>query len=305
MAPTKPSALERIQRLEAAEQARLEREERKRRHRTGRLEEVASTTPRRDRIESIEHVMRYPMAVIGLGWLGCVIAVLSLNLHGAAPDVLVTTLFILWVVVFVEYIVRLFAVDDRKGYVSARLVEPAVVVVPAFQYLRLFGLDRVTVVVLEVVLRIRAILVHRGLLRVLIAATGLLFLGAWLEVLFETNAKGSNIHTYGDSLWWAIVTVTTVGYGDRYPVTLGGRLVAVVLMLVGIGLLGVLTASVASFFVAEHADDNKAELKESHAQLGTQVDALAAQVAQLQVQLAGSGGGPAAPDPDGGGAPSP
>ncbi len=77
---------------------------------------------------------------------------------------------------------------------------------------------------------------------------------AALELSFENGARGSTIHNYGDALWWAIVTVTTVGYGDKYPVTAGGRGVAVVLMLVGIGLIGVLTATVASYFVEEKAD---------------------------------------------------
>jgi hypothetical protein len=56
------------------------------------------------------------------------------------------------------------------------------------------------------------------------------------------------------------VTVTTVGYGDRYPVTAPGRGVAVVLMLVGIGLIGVLTATVASYFIGKEADENIAEV---------------------------------------------
>jgi voltage-gated potassium channel len=72
-----------------------------------------------------------------------------------------------------------------------------------------------------------------------------------LEVAFEVHAKGSNIHGFADALWWAVVTVTTVGYGDKFPVTAAGRGVAVVLMLVGIGLIGVLTATVSSFFVSE------------------------------------------------------
>ncbi len=95
-----------------------------------------------------------------------------------------------------------------------------------------------------------------------------MFLGAWLVLLFEVHAAGSNIHNYGNALWWAIVTVTTVGYGDRYPLTPGGRIVATVLMLVGIGLIGVLTATVASVFVQEHAQANHDEIKKTHADFG-------------------------------------
>src|SRR5208282_3565148 len=99
------------------------------------------------------------------------------------------------------------------------------------------------------------------LFRVLIAAAATLITGSWLVLLFEENARGSNIHNYSDALWWAIVTVTTVGYGDRFPVTEGGRAVAVILMLVGIGLIGVLTDTVASVFIKEHTDSTKEEFK--------------------------------------------
>jgi voltage-gated potassium channel len=65
-----------------------------------------------------------------------------------------------------------------------------------------------------------------------------------------------------------VVTVTTVGYGDKFPVTALGRGVAVVLMLVGIGLIGVLTATVASFFVQENADEQTTDLKDLQQRLG-------------------------------------
>ena len=83
-----------------------------------------------------------------------------------------------------------------------------------------------------------------------------------LSLVFERNAHGSTIHGYGDGPSRAIVTVTTVGYGDKYPVTSARRGVAVVLMLVGIGLIGVLTATVASFFVEEEADQQTGELSQ-------------------------------------------
>ena len=110
-------------------------------------------------------------------------------------------------------------------------------------------------------------------------------LGAWLVLLFEENARASNIHDYPDALWWAIVTVTTVGYGDRFPVSAGGRAVAVVLMLVGIGLIGVLTATVASVFIKEHTDANKEEFKKGHADLGQQLSVIQDRLADIERRL--------------------
>lgn len=65
----------------------------------------------------------------------------------------------------------------------------------------------------------------------------------------------ANIKTFGDALWWAATTVTTVGYGDHSPITLQGRLVAVVLMVIGIGVVGAVTASVATWILGRVADE--------------------------------------------------
>jgi voltage-gated potassium channel len=67
----------------------------------------------------------------------------------------------------------------------------------------------------------------------------------------EQNAPGANITSYGDAVWWASTTLATVGYGDRYPVTTEGRVIAVVLMIVGIGVVGAITGSIASWMVAQ------------------------------------------------------
>jgi len=69
--------------------------------------------------------------------------------------------------------------------------------------------------------------------------------------LFERHAPHSNIHTLGEALWWSFVTVTTVGYGDFYPVTTGGRITACFIMATGLLTLAVVTAQVASSFVAQ------------------------------------------------------
>src|SRR5204862_2850619 len=64
------------------------------------------------------------------------------------------------------------------------------------------------------------------------------------------QGQNNNIQSVGDALWWAVVTTTTVGYGDVSPVTGEGRLIAVGLMVVGIGFIGVFTATITSFFLA-------------------------------------------------------
>jgi voltage-gated potassium channel len=193
-------------------------------------------------------------------------------------------------------VVRLLITPNTAGYVKRRWVEPVTVVLPAFQGWHVVGIEKMTLLVREGELRVEAILKHHSLFRVLIAVLGVLFIGAWLVLLFEDNAKGSNIHDYPDALWWAIVTVTTVGYGDRYPVTEGGRIVAVILMLVGIGLIGVLTATVASLFIKEHADANKEELKKSHADLGVQLSIISERLADVERRLGASASDLAAVD---------
>lgn len=86
-------------------------------------------------------------------------------------------------------------------------------------------------------------------IRVLGLVVALVLVGGILAYQFEHSAAGANIHDLGDALWWAVVTIATVGYGDRFPVTLGGRLVGLFLMFFGVGVLSILTATIASFFV--------------------------------------------------------
>jgi voltage-gated potassium channel len=283
-----PSSIERIQRLERLERERLEEKGRREERRRQIIAGAKPSGGRNDLVDDIERVTKYPMALLGLAWLVIAIIVGTANIKGTAPVVLVTTLFVLWVILLAEYLVRLVLSPDRRGYLMRRWVEPATVVVPPLQGWHLVGIERMSLLLHEGALRLSAILRHHSLFRVLIAAAGTLFVGAWLVLLFEENTKGSNIHNYPDALWWAIVTVTTVGYGDRYPTTEGGRAVAVVLMLVGIGLIGVLTATVASVFVKEHTDANREEYRKGHADLGQQLSVINERLADVERRLGAS-----------------
>jgi len=101
-------------------------------------------------------------------------------------------------------------------------------------------------------LRLVQTMFRRGHLeRFLLAAAVLVLNGAVIVYLFERHAPHSNIRTLGEAVWWAVVTVTTVGYGDYTPVTVYGRITAVLIMLVGLLTLAVVTAQVASNFIAQ------------------------------------------------------
>jgi voltage-gated potassium channel len=115
--------------------------------------------------------------------------------------------------------------------------------------------------------RARAVLAH-GLQYVLLSVGTIIFAAAGLEVVFERHSVGPGaIHSFGDAIWWAVVTVTTIGYGDKVPMTGAGKWVATVLMFTGIGLVGVLTATVASFFAQEQHASELAQIKAQLAEI--------------------------------------
>ena len=209
-----------------------------------------------------------PLTVLALLWLPVLVVPLVVHLRADIADTFLGIDYFVWAAFVVEYLVKLYLAPSRRHFFTHHLVELAVVAVPVLRplrvlrLLRLFTFARAGVVLVNALKRARAILTHNGLHFVLLAVLGVVFVCSALELAFERSAHGSNIHDYGEALWWAIVTVTTVGYGDTYPVTAGGRGVAVVLMLVAIGLIGVLTATVASFFVGEKADEEQAALNQ-------------------------------------------
>lgn len=174
--------------------------------------------------------------------------------HGALAESFAVIDYTVWALFTLEYLIKISLAPDRGRFFKTHVLDLIVIAVPFFRPLRLLRLLHVGVVFAEVIRRSRSILTHNGFHFVVLAAAALVFVCAGLVTVAEHNAKGANIHDFGQGLWWAIVTVTTVGYGDRYPITPFGQGVAVFLMLVGIGLIGALTATVASYFVQERSN---------------------------------------------------
>lgn len=184
---------------------------------------------------AVAFVVLYAISVIG-------------NLRGSEAVPVEVALAAVWIAFAVDYVVCLALAERRRRWFVRHLHELAIVVLPFLRPLRLLRL--VTVVT---VLQRAAGWAFRGRVTLYVVASAtLLVLVAGLAVLdAEQNADGANITTFADAIWWAFVTITTVGYGDFYPVTGAGRLIAVGLMIAGIALIGSVTATFASWFVEQ------------------------------------------------------
>ncbi|MEV6012742.1 potassium channel family protein [Streptomyces sp. NPDC051976] len=145
--------------------------------------------------------------------------------------------YVAWVAFAIDYGVRLHLVEDRRRFVRTHPLDLVAVLVPAVRSLRVLGVfGRVGVVAQR----------HRSE-RVLVATAlvvlTVVLVGAGAVLRPEQHAPGANIRSYPDAIWSALTTASTVGYGDRFPVTAEGRIIGGTLMVIGIGTMGMVTAA--------------------------------------------------------------
>lgn len=158
---------------------------------------------------------------------------------------LATVLSIIWVVFIADYVGRLLLSPQKWSFVRANVTDLLAALLPIFRPFR----------ALRELRRIPFFRQHNGsAIRARVVTYALLFVVLWLYtisvtvVAAERGARGATILNLGDALYWAVVTMATVGYGDMVPVTTLGRVLAVMLMLSGIVIVGVTTATVVSYF---------------------------------------------------------
>lgn len=194
--------------------------------------------------------------------------------------------YAIWVIFAVDYVIRVALTEHRVRYIGRHIPDLAVIALPLLRPLRL----------LRLVYLIRAL--NRGAMaslrgRIIVYVTGattlLIFCAALAVLDAERGRPHANIETFPDALWWAATTITTVGYGDRFPSTGQGRLVAVGLMIGGIALLGIVTASIATWLL----DQVKAEEDAAQAITRADLSALTEEIRQLRALIDSHGLNPA------------
>ncbi len=219
-----------------------------------------SVTAREEALNRFERMTAWPMLILALAIIPLIVVPLVVDLSPTAASSLLAADWLVWALFAIEFTVRIVLAPHKGRFLKHNVIDAVVVVVPMAQPLRILRSVRV----IRVLRIARAgtymargakegrTLFSRENFSYAIVITFIALGGTSVLVwAAERDGTNPNIHSLPDAVWWAITTVSTVGYGDKYPVTPEGRAIAVVLMVLGIGLFGLIAATLSSFFVEQ------------------------------------------------------
>jgi voltage-gated potassium channel len=231
------------------------------------------------RLENWEHRAEWPLAAVAAIFLAAYSIEVLVQPRGLAAGAVNATTSVVWTIFTADYAVRLYLAPDRKSWFLHHLFDLAIVVLPLLRPLRLL---RLIVLVGALQKAVGNAIRGKVVLYTVCGAVLLVYVASLAVLQAERGQPDSHINDFGQAIWWAITTITTVGYGDMYPVTTTGRVIAGLLMIGGISLVGSITATIASWIVQSVAVD------ESSAATATadQIDELRSEVAHLREHLA-------------------
>ena len=213
------------------------------------------------RVERWEHRSEIPLLLLAAAFLVAYAwPVLDPRIDPDLRTSLTVLSWTVWGAFAVDFLIRIVLANQRWRYARRHWYDVALIALPLLQplrLLRLLALARILnrSVTTSLIGKVSTYVVGAAVMAAALASI------AMLDA--EQDAADANITSFGDALWWSAETVTTVGYGDRYPVTTEGRLIAFGLMIVGIALLGAITASVAAWMVAQVQQDHTTESDEA------------------------------------------
>ena len=191
-------------------------------------------------------LLRRPMTVLALAFTVGLVLELSQELPGWATATVTTTNLVIWAAFALEYVWLLRLAPDRGRFVRTHLLDLVIVLLPMLRPLRALRVLRILAVAARSWHQVFSVLRHRGLGRIISSVGALMIVGGLITFALEPDTFGN----LGDAVWWVLVTSTTVGYGDFAPVGAPARLVAVLVMVRGIGLVGVITANIVDFMMS-------------------------------------------------------
>jgi voltage-gated potassium channel len=270
---------------------------------------VSTPVDRRSRwLEMYEQNTELPMMVLAVSVIPLLLVEWFADLNAKADQSLYVTYWVIWVAFLLDYLVRLLLASSRRAYVRKVWFELLVVVLT-------FPLPFTVSDPLEILRSARAARLLRVLRFGAVAARGakrivrlprssnsqlavgvgtfllLALISSVLVLAVEEGHRGSQINTMGDAVWWAVATVTTIGYGDVVPQMWFGRVMAFVLMLAGVGLVGVVVSNLSGRLMTgvERRVGRAAASAEEEAIAGVvaKLDELNERLARIEARLPG------------------
>jgi voltage-gated potassium channel len=249
---------------------------------------------RRRALQSFERATELPMLALALAIIPLIIVPWLADLPERAETTLVTLDWTIWAAFALELAVKTYLSDRRRDYLVRHWFDVLIVALPFLRPLRVarsaralraLRLARLGAFAARGGTSLHALMSRHGLQYALLMGLGV-FVASAAAATFLERGSGGPIDDFGTALWWAVSTVTTVGYGDAYPVTPEGKGVAILLMLVGIALFSVVTANVAALLVETDRKPQDVTMSDLMAEL----QRLREEVAALRAE--GSGAAP-------------
>jgi len=220
--------------------------------------------------------MEWPLTISAVIFLAAYATQVLADLSEAQTPVLEVVIWLVWFIFAIDYIVNLVLAQRRWHWFVRNLHLLLLTVLPMLRPLRLLRL----VSFIAIVQRRAGTALRGKVVAYVVASTALLILIGALAILdAEQNEPNATINDFGEALWWACTTISTVGYGDFYPVTALGRMIAVGLMVSGVAVLGVVTATLASWIVERVAVENQAAERSEQAELLAEIRSLRLEIA--------------------------
>ena len=195
-----------------------------------------------DRLDKIERITEMPLMLLSFTLIPIITGLYFWNLTPAEELIYTWLEIVVWALFAVVFLSK-FALAPRKlRYLRHNWLEALIVLIPVIRPLRII---RAILFVVRGVSRWNRLLTFEVLLTY---GIGIIILAATIVTTAEQNADGANIQSFPDALYWSLVTVSTVGYGDHYPVTVVGKFTAIFLMFFGIGIFAGIVATIVSAF---------------------------------------------------------
>jgi voltage-gated potassium channel len=193
-----------------------------------------------------ERASAVPLAALAAAFIGLWAMQVLANLSPLGYDLVEAALLVIWFAFIIDFLVRLRFHRDKRAFLKSNIVEILAIAVPAFRFLRVLRI----LMAIGILTRVVQSLQGRVNIYIAIVLPLITFAGALGVLEAERHAAGANITNFPDALWWACVTIFTVGYGDLSPITFEGRAIAVILMMSGVAMISVVTANLATYFLA-------------------------------------------------------